>query len=111
MTFKAEQGKADWEKGLSVNTNPYGRGVYDYAEKWADLMEKGISDGKQLPDIAGALSHEADTDGITGFMYGCAVNILAHVWVHGETLRKWHNGKYGYSGEGTINPAILTIKR
>lgn len=54
-------------------------------------------------------SHDADTEGITGFMYGCAVNILAHVWEHGEELRRWHNGEYDYDGDGVVNPAILTV--
>lgn len=43
-------------------------------------------------------------------MYGCAVSILAQVWEHGELLRDWHNRSYGYQGDGTVNPAILTIK-
>ncbi len=61
-------------------------------------------------DIAEKTSHAADNEGITGFMYGCAVSILAHCWKHGEELRKWHNGEYKYDGDGVVNPAILTIK-
>jgi hypothetical protein len=26
-------------------------------------------------------------------------------------LRKWHNKEYNYEGEGTVNPAILTISK
>ena len=55
-------------------------------------------------------SHQADTEGITGFMYGCAVSILSHYWEYGEFLQKWHNKEYGYEGEGVVNPAILVIE-
>lgn len=53
--------------------------------------------------------HEADTEGITGYMYGCAVSILSQCWKYGEYLRKWHNKEYNYDGDGVVNPAILTI--
>ena len=65
--------------------------------------------GDKIVDIADSTSHEADTEGITGFMYGCAVNALSQLWEYGEELRKWHNKEYNYDGEGVVNPAILTI--
>ena len=80
-----------WEKTRAANTDSYGGGVIAFAERWADLMEKKIAGGENLADIAKMTSHEADADGITGFMYGCAVSILAQVWRHGEALRRWHN--------------------
>lgn len=43
-------------------------------------------------------------------MYGCAVNILVHVWVYGEELRRWHNHEYDYDGGCVVNPAILTVR-
>ena len=105
-----------WEEGLAANSDPYGGATYEYAEKWANLMEADIGGGKLLSDIAKRTSHDADKDiGITGFMYGCVVQILGEVWIHGEELRRWHNDQYGESGQranesgGTINPAILTI--
>lgn len=99
-----------WQKWVDSNTDPYGSGVIRYAERWADLMEQKISTGKKLADIASETSHEADTEGITGFMYGCAVQILSDVWKYGEDLRLWHNKKYGHEGSGVVNPAIITIE-
>ena len=64
---------------------------------------------KCFADNADRLSREADTEGITGFMYGCAVSILSKCWVYGEYLRKWHNKEYGYDGDGVVNPAIMTV--
>lgn len=96
----------DWK---SKNTEYYGACTLRYAERWANLMEKELDNGANLPDIAKKLSHEADTEGITGYMYGCAVHVLSQCWQYGEELKKWHNGKYNHSGDGVVNPAIMTI--
>ena len=106
-----------WNEGLVNNQDPYGLAVYQYAERWANLMEERIAAGASLSDVADTASHDADTEGITGFMYGCAVGILAKVWKHGEELRQWHNLKtqIGNEGEsanksgGVLNPALLNV--
>lgn len=101
--------KDKFQQGRNNNKDPYGNAVYEYLIRWADMMEERMSKGETISDMAEETSHEADTEGITGFMYGCAVNILAQAWEHGEELRTWHNSQYGYEGEGTVNPAILRI--
>jgi hypothetical protein len=88
----------------------YSRGIIDYAKRWAELMEKEIESGAKVADIADRTSATADTDGITGYMYGCAVSFLSNFWEYGEDLRKWHNHEYDYDGEGVVNPAILVIE-
>lgn len=106
-----------WDKCVAANSDGYGKAVVDYTARWADLMESHIRAGSKVADIAKATSHEADTEGITGFMYGCAVSTLAEVWEYGEELRKWHNidTQIGDEGEcaneeGTVlNPALVTI--
>jgi hypothetical protein len=110
--------KALWEKGLANNQNEYGRAIYRYAEAWADLMETLMEAGESLEDIADKASHEADTEGITGFMYGAAVSILSACWEHGEELRRWHNLKTQLNDEGekanqsggVLNPALLRVE-
>lgn len=105
------------EEFKANNQDPYGKGVWTYAERWADAMEAAMADGASLTAIAKETSHSADTDGITGFMYGCAVSILSQVWEHGDELRRWHNldTQIGNEGEkanesgGVLNPAILNI--
>lgn len=103
--------EAIWEDYKSKNQDGYGGGVIAYAERWARLMQVEINAGKKLEDVADATSHEADIDGITGFMYGAAVHTLSSCWKHGDQLRKWHNKQYGVSEdtEGTVNPAIITV--
>jgi len=110
--------EAEYMQYVASNSKDgYSKGVVDYGEKWAALMEESLAGGKALADIADNTSHLADTDGITGFMYGCAVQALSHFWIHGEELRRWHNLKtqIGTEGEkanesgGVLNPAIINI--
>lgn len=109
--------KEGWEKTVAVNDDPYGKAGVSFAERWANLMEARIANGERLADIAQATCREADTEGITGFMYGCAVSILSKVWAHGEELRRWHNldtqihdeGERANESGGVLNPALLRI--
>jgi len=104
-----------WKAAVSKQTDPYSEECYRYAEAWAALMEKGMENGAKLSDIAEDTSHAADTTGITGFMYGCAVSLLSLGWVHGEELRQWHNLATQIENEGEVanekgtvlNPALL----
>lgn len=106
-----------WNKCKANNQDPYGMATWKYAERWADAMEAAMADGTELSEIAEAASRSADTDGITGFMYGCAVSILSHAWAHGEELRRWHNidcqigdeGERANESGGVLNPAILNL--
>ena len=109
---------AGWQRQVDINKNDsYSLGVITFAERWADLMEVKMAEGSALKDIASVSSHEADTEGITGFMYGAAVSILSAVWEYGEELRCWHNldTQIGTEGEranesgGVLNPALLNI--
>lgn len=109
--------QAAWDHFAEINNDPYGSGVVRYAERWADAMEAAMAAGESLKDCATRTGHEADTEGITGFMYGCAVQQLAATWEHGEDLRRWHNldTQIGNEGEkanesgGVLNPALLNI--
>lgn len=112
--MKIRQGMGEaYLKGRDGQHSLYGEMVYSFAERWAELMEKDIelSDdpAKAIAENANKREREADTDGITGFMYGYAVNILSQCWEYGEILRRWHNKKYDYEGEGVVNPFVLTI--
>ena len=126
MLFASDELAAQWAQGLDKNQDPYGRACYRYASEWATRMERGlVADGVELmSDVAVGKwiaanadkhSHEADDEGITGFMYGCSVSILAGCWKYGDQLRRWHNKEtqLGTEGDaanesgGVLNPAIL----
>ena len=101
--------KEVWDASKAANTDPYGNACLVYAENLAKLIQKHIGEGKTLAECADEDTHKADTEGITGFMYGMAIGILANCWKHGEELRQWHNKSYGHEGSGTVNPAIVTV--
>lgn len=106
-----------WKAWVDKNQDPYGKAVIDYAKRWADLMEERMANGENLEEIAKETSNEANTDGITGYMYGAAISVLHTSWKHGEQLRCWHNIDIQIKDEGekanekgtVLNPAILSI--
>lgn len=107
-----EGGEALWQSWIDANQDDYGAATMRYTEYWARLMQAKLADGwttEYLAKVAERTSHEADVDGITGFMYGAAVSMLSQAWVHGEELRRWHNQQYGHDGDSVVNPALLTI--
>ena len=111
VKFASEEARKGWEDMAEKNSHdPYGRGIVAYARRWAKLMQVEISKGRKLEEIAQQSSYDADLDGITGFMFGCAVGALSEFWIYGEQLRRWHNGEYGYSGDGVVNPAVINVK-
>lgn len=111
-----EEKKEKYQELLKKNNDFYGRGIIKYAEAFALLLEKAISESEEPAEIvienkAQQLSHDADKEGITGFMYGMAIGMLSEYWKYGEDLRKWHNKKYDHSGDGVVNPAVLVVSR
>jgi hypothetical protein len=113
----AEGPEREYQDWKAKNVDPYGARIFSYGEDWANLMEAHMAEGISLEKCAEQDSRAADTDGITGFMYGASVSILAQSWIHGEQLRRWHNLKtqLGTEGEkaneegGTLNPTLLNI--
>jgi len=112
LEFKDDEAKANWEKWVEVNSKDgYSFGVVKYARRWAKYMQHLMKKhNKTLPEIADNASHASDTEGITGFIYGCAVSMLSQCWKYGEELRRWHNKEWGHEDtDGVVNPAVLTI--
>lgn len=120
--------EAGWLQCVKMNSqDPYSYACVEYAAKWANLMETrgelnsaGLASADaalRVVSIAEQASREADTSGITGFMYGAAVLMLAKFWAYGDALRRWHNKEtqIGTEGDaanesgGVLNPALLSI--
>ena len=108
--YKNATDLSDLVEGEGKLPTAYFQAIFDYAEAWAERMEGAIANGETIEQCAERISHEVrGHSDLTGYMYGCAVSILATYWEHGEALRVWHNAKYNCTGEGTVNPAIITI--
>jgi len=104
FTF-SEGGEEKWKMSVEKNTDFYGKGILDFAKAWAIYMEESTLTKESMEEAC----KKADVNGITGFMYGAAVSLLSECWKYGEDLRKLHNEEYGHTGEGVVNPAIITI--
>jgi len=67
--------------------DPYGSRIFKLAEDWALLMEKHIKEGYDLTkSLVNDCFKIADFDGVTGYMYHSAVNILTTLWFYGDIL-------------------------
>lgn len=110
--------QAEYDTWKANNEDAYSRAIFDFAEKWAGLMEPRLEAGEKVEDIAEETEEVAiKGSGLTGFMHSAAAAILAKCWVHGEPFRRWFNihNQLGDEGEranekGTIlNTALLNI--
>ena len=98
------------EYAETQKADDYSYAVIEYLEYWANKMEEGLEQGKELKDIWHKASFGSDL-GITGFQHGYAALLLSKYWVHGEELRKLHNTHHGQPDvKGTVNPAIFVPK-
>lgn len=109
IQIKAEEEEAYRAYVQTNSGDGYSLGVLRYMERWGKMMEDAIAQGDTVAAAAERTWREADTEGITGFMYGCAVSGLSAFWRYGDELRDWHNRKYEYSGSGVVNPAVLVV--
>jgi len=69
--------------------SPYGAATIAYMDAWGDMMEaiivaEGIA--ALTPERVEQTSHDADTDGITGFMHSWSMSVLQSLWVYGDLV-------------------------
>lgn len=89
----------------------YGSRIISFAIDWATAMEQRIAAGESMTTaMLEETGNKANYDGISGFMFGAAADILATHWIHGEEFRKIYNNLYEYDGEGVVNPALVTAQ-
>ena len=96
LEFKDDVAKAAWEHWVEVNSNDvYSLCLVTYACRWAKYMQHLMAKhSKAIYQIADNASHVTGVEGITRFMYECAVAVLSDCWKYGEQLRKWHDKKW-----------------
>ncbi len=112
----SDKGRQKWTDSVLANMDgDYGEVIIRYAVAWATTIEERINTGNYLEDVAKQSSYDVADEGITGFMYGCAVSVLAPAWKYGEQLRKWSNldiqlnneGESTNADGGVLNPALV----
>lgn len=99
--------KKFWEEAKAGNTDSYGGSAVAAAAHTMVLLDEG----KTPAEAEKAGFHGKD---LTGFLAGCAAQMIGQVHERGDEFRKWWNLKYGVTEEqadgGTVNPAIMTRK-
>lgn len=112
IEFKDEKSKKDWQKWVRVNSKDgYSKAAMKFARRWAKYMQYLMKKhNKPVSLIANEAYKVCDVEGITGFMYGCAVGALSSCWKYGDDLKKWHNKEWGNEdAKGVVNPSIITL--
>lgn len=90
-----EKEYSDW-KDLNMEDD-YSAETFNFAERWADGMEKRMLEvciddypnklsKSVLESIKDKSMREADINGISGYQFSCAVQILNQMWVYGSIL-------------------------
>jgi len=80
-----------WEHQVEINKDPYGAGVVRYAERWGKLMQVEMKARKTetlAKEVSEATQFKADNEGMSGFSWSCARNLLIQCWKHGAELGK-----------------------
>lgn len=80
--------KKGWNAKKSATNDFYERGVIEYAENWAKLMQKEMNNGKSLDECAKETGQRAIIDGISGFMHNSAKRLLEKYWKYGDKLKE-----------------------
>lgn len=93
MEFKDEAAAKIWDHFVEVNSkDDYHNGIVTYARRWAKYMQYLMQKhNMSLIDIVDNASDASDIEGVTGYMYRRAIDILSNCWKYGEELSKWHN--------------------
>lgn len=86
----AEGKEQDLQTWFDNNKEPYGRRCITYAQDWAKLMQVELKKGNKLTaELVKKLSHQADVDGITGFMYGASKAVLKSTWKYWDLVSEY----------------------
>jgi hypothetical protein len=118
--YPMSRDEEQWQAIYKVNSQDcYSFACVEYAELWARSLEKALAEGKTIPEVKDELERKVDEcfGGITGYMHGRVVQILAKCWKYGDELRKIHNletqivneGEKANESGGVLNSALLCI--
>lgn len=109
LTLVKPETAEEWLQFADNNSND---GYSVFVVKATISMMKKFEEGISFEDAEQQVYNEEL--GLSGFMAGATANALSHFAKQGEEYRKHWNRQYGVEDseeKGTVNPAILTIKK
>lgn len=77
-----------YERWLSLTVTYSDKAVMDYAERWANLIEKSINERKTFEDVWRHCKAKARGANISALMERKAETYLFQVWKYGDKLRE-----------------------
>lgn len=88
--------EAEYQNLRDLNDTPITKGIFVYAELWAELMEKEISQSddvmKTIAENAARLSfYAASNEKVSGLVCESALSVLSEYWEYGDCLKKWNS--------------------
>jgi hypothetical protein len=99
----------EWKKFVEVNGNDgYSFCVVKATVSMMKKFEEGVPFGEAEDKVY------CEELGLTGFLAGASANAIAHFAKNGEEYKRYWNKQFGVDDpdtKGTVNPAILTIKK
>ena len=109
LTLIKEETTEEWLQFADANTND---GYSVFVVKATISMMKKFAEGVSFEEAEKQVYSEEL--GLSGFMASATANALSHFAKNGEAYRVYWNKQYGIEDEevkGTVNPAVLTIKK
>ena len=103
MCPQMDRDEEKWQFKFSQHKSKHEIDGYTYAEYWARLIQKKMSEGHKLEDVAQECSDKVNIPcGIDSSVYKSAIVALVQFWKYGEQLRCWHNQDVQFNDEGDI---------
>lgn len=85
MKVKYKKRYIKWKEKIE---SEYSNEVFEFAERWAGMMEIEIRKGKKIKNIYQKLLDKANINGITGAMYFMGLKMLVECWKYGKELKE-----------------------
>lgn len=86
MEIGSTKAQTFWDNMKEIHTSFYTRPAIEFAERWANEMEKLMKKGTSLKDACQKAFELADTEKVTGYQSYFARQILIRAWRHGSEL-------------------------
>lgn len=102
--FKMKKGQEKlWRTFVDENSSTvYERQIVEFTIKWVTRMEEAISKKASWQKVLEEVYNNLEHFNVDYVQRNEALSILTRVWVYGEELRRYHNSRFSYEGDGWL---------